>query len=181
MSSKILTSRYLSDHPYFRARVDSYQTSSGKIVDPYFVVELPPSVVVMGITEDNEVLVVRQYRHPVQEYLIELPGGFIDNDETPQLAAEREMLEETGYSFSFFHYLGFSAANPGVLNNFSHFFVARGGKKAAEQSLDQNEEIEVISMPLDEVKVKLYHGEFRQSLHALCLFYGFDFLDKNKV
>ncbi len=157
--------------------MDSYQTGTGKIVDPYFVVELPPSVVVMGITKDKEVLVVKQYRHPVGEELIELPGGFIDENESPQLAAEREMLEETGYKFLHFHYLGMSAANPGVLNNFSHFFLATGGVKISEQSLDNNEEIEVMKMPLEEVKIKLLHGEFRQSLHALCLFYGFNHLE----
>ncbi len=180
MSSKILSSKYLSDHPYFKARVDSYQTPSGKIVDPYFVVELPPSVVVMGITKEEEVLVVKQYRHPLGEELIELPGGFIDENESPQLAAEREMLEETGYTFQHYHYLGFSAANPGVLSSYSHFFIATGGSATSHQSLDQNEEIEVLLMPIGEVKVKLLHGEFRQSLHALCLFFGFEHLDRNQ-
>lgn len=177
MSVKILSSNYLSDHPYFKARVDSYQTQSGKIVDPYFVVELPPSVVVMGLTEDNEVLIVKQYRHPVGEELIELPGGFIDQSESPHLAAAREMLEETGYTFEHYHFLGMSAGNPGVLNNFSHFFIATGGKKITDQTLDHNEEIDVLLMPVEEVRVKLLHGEFRQSLHALCLFYGFNHLD----
>ena len=180
MASKVLSSKYISEHPYFRARIDSYQTESGKIVDPYYVVELPPSVVVMGITVDQEVILVKQYRHPIHEELLELPGGFIDEGESPHVAARREMMEETGYEFDHFHYLGMSAANPGVLNNFSHFFLATGGRKTSGQTLDHNEEIEVIRMPVEDVRVKLFHQEFRQSLHALCLFYGFEYLSRSE-
>jgi len=87
-------------------------------------------------------------------------------------------MEETGYSFSSFHYLGITAANPGLLNNFTHMFLAVGGKKSGEQSLDANEEIEIILKPLQEVKQMLQHNEIRQSMHALCMFHAFGYLDK---
>ena len=178
MPAKILSSEYINKHPYFTARRDSYQTAKGKIVDPYFVVEIPPSVSIMAIDENDQVILVKQYRHPLKEELLELPGGFIDAGEQPQTAAEREVLEETGYSFSSFHYLGITAANPGVLNNYTHMFLATGGKKTAGQSLDANEEIEIILKPLEEVKIMLQHNEIMQSMHALCMFYAFQFLEK---
>ena len=178
MSSKILSSEYISQHQYFTARKDSYQTAGGKIVEPYFVVELPTSAAAMAITEDNEVIMVKQYRHPLNEYILEIPGGFIDAGEQPQAAIERELLEETGYTFSSFHYLGITAANPGLLNNFTHLFLAQGGKKTAAQSLDANEEIEIILKPLQEVKLMLLHNEIKQSMHALCMFYAFEFLER---
>lgn len=181
LSDKTVSSQYLSDHPYFRARKDSYQMDNGKLVEPYFVVELPPSVVAMALTAEEKVLLVKQYRYPVDEILTELPGGFIDEGEEPAQAVRRELHEETGYSFSSFHYLGSFAANPGVLDNYTHFFLATGGEKTGEQQPDPNEEIEIILKSLEEVKGMLDRMEFRQSLHALCLFYGLNYLDGQRI
>jgi len=178
VSPKTLSTEYVVKHQYFTARKDSYETAAGKIVEPYFVVELPTSVTAVAITEDNEVILIKQYRHPLNESIVEIPGGFIDEAEQPQQAIERELMEETGYSFSSFHYLGITAANPGLLNNFTHMFLAIGGKKTGEQSLDANEEIEIILKPLEEVKLMLQHNEIRQSMHALCMFHAFEYLEK---
>lgn len=177
MSFRTLHSKYISHHQYFTARKDGYETPDGKIVEPYFVVELPVSVCAMAITADNEVLLVEQYRHPLGEKLLELPGGFIDDGEAPADAIARELLEETGYSFDAFHELGKTAANPGVLNNYTYLFLATGGKKTADQSLDKNEEIVIHLRPLEEVKQLLYDNKIVQSMHALCMFYALRFLE----
>ena len=143
--------------------------------------EMPTSVCAMALTEEREVIMVSQYRYPVDEVLLELPGGFVDEGEQPQQAIQRELMEETGYTFSSFHYLGITAANPGVLNNFTHMFIALGGRKTNEQRLDGNEEIELKLKPLDEVKMMLGRHEILQSMHALCLFYGFSFIESNEL
>jgi ADP-ribose pyrophosphatase len=180
MNWKKLSSKYLSNHIYFTAREDKCQRPDGQIVEPYFVVEMPPSVCAMAVTEDNEVVLVRQYRHAIGETILEIPGGFIDKDEDVEKAIARELLEETGYEFTRFDYLGKIAANPGMLDNFTHLYLARGGKKIAAQQLDHNEDIELLTMPVEEFRSILHKNEIVQSLHMACVFYAFQKMDAEK-
>lgn len=150
----------------------------GTIVDPYFVVELPTSVCALPITENNEVVLVRQYRHPIGKAILEIPGGFVDEGEDMEKAMARELLEETGYAFNEFEYLGKIAANPGVLNNYTCLYLARGGKKVTVQKLDHNEDIEIVTVSLEELKRMVRDNEIVQALHLSCIFYALEKLAK---
>lgn len=172
MKWKILSSEYICNHQYFTARKDKCETPDGKIIDEYFVVELPATVCGLALTEEDEVLMVKQYRHPIEETLIEIPGGFIDKNETHEEAMRRELKEETGYEFSSLTEVGKIAANPGVLNNFTYLFLAQGGKKTSEQKLDKNEELEIELISLKELKQLFLDNKIMQATHNSCVFYA---------
>ncbi|MEP6584266.1 MAG: NUDIX hydrolase [Ginsengibacter sp.] len=172
MKWKILSSEYIVKFPFFTARKDKCVTPEGKIIEQYYVVELPTTACALALNEDGEAIMVKQYRHPVAKEILELPGGFIDKDETPEVAMRRELMEETGYEFSSVEQVGMIAANPGVLNNYTALFLATGGRKTGNQQLDHNEDIEVLKIPIDELRTMLLENKIDQALHAMCIFYA---------
>ena len=92
---KILESTYLRP----RFRIDKCEVASGAVFEP-IVFEFHPWANVLALTKNKEAVLVKQYRHGVQDVLLELPGGIVDNDENPLEGARRELLEETGYAAS---------------------------------------------------------------------------------
>ncbi len=169
---KVLSSEYISRHQYFTARKDKCETPDGKIIEAYYVVELPTTACAVALTEEGEVLMVKQYRHPLKETLIEIPGGFIDEKESPEVAMKRELLEETGYEFSSIIKVGEIAANPGVLDNYTYLFLAKGGQKTSEQKLDETEELVVEKISLAELKKLFLENKIVQATHNSCVFYA---------
>jgi ADP-ribose pyrophosphatase len=174
MKWKILSSEYLFKDLWFTVRKDKCQTPDGKIVDSYYVFEFPTWATALALTDDNKVILVKQYRHAIAEVSLELPGGCVDNeDKTFQAAIARELLEETGYEFSNYEYLGKISPNPSTNNNWMHMFLATGGRKIQDQQLDQNEEIEVELYSIDELKKLLDENKIIQAMHVTCIMYGF--------
>jgi len=175
MNWKILSSEYLFNDLWFKVRKDKCITPQGKIVDPYYVYEFPTWVTAVAITEEGKVVLERQYRHALGETCIEIPGGCVDDtDSSLEEAIKRELLEETGYEFSSYEYLGKISANPSTNSNLMHMFLAKGGKKVANQELDHNEEIEIDLVSIEEVKQLLKENKIVQAMHVSCILYALE-------
>jgi len=172
MKWKVLESTYLHKEPWLTVRKDKCELPNGNIVPSFYVNEYPDWVNAFALTKDGKVIMVKQYRHGIGETGIEVPGGVMEEGETPQQGVERETLEETGYVFEKIEYLGKISANPSTTNNFMHMFLATGGEKVAEQNLDESEEVEVVLMSIDEVKNLIKENKIVQSLHVNCIFYA---------
>jgi 8-oxo-dGTP pyrophosphatase MutT (NUDIX family) len=144
----------------------------GRVVEQYYVLEYPNWVNAVAITEDNKVLMVRQYRHAAGIVSLEIPGGVIDGDEAPEAAMRRELLEETGYQFNEIELLCTVYANPSTADNKTFCYLAKGGKKVQEQELDEHEEIVIEEYSIAEIKQLLTDNKIAQSLHCTSLFYA---------
>ena len=164
---KILESSYL--RPGFR--VDKCEVVNGIIFEPV-VFEYGPWANVLALTKNNEAVLVRQYRHGVQDVLLELPGGMVDEGEAPLEGARRELLEETGYASDRILAVGHFHPNPASHSNTLHCFIALDVEKVAEPHLDATEELEVQLIPLEELIEMTRRGEFLHALHAAVLFRG---------
>lgn len=174
MKWKILKSEYLYKQPWLTIRKESCELPNGKVHEAYYVLEYPTWVSCFALTEDGKVLLVRQYRHGLEVISTELPGGVVDQGETPETAVRRELKEETGYEFSSIEFLGKIAPNPATSNNYMHMYLARGGKKTGEQSLDETEDVEVLIRSIDELKDLVRNNGIVQALHMTCIFYALE-------
>lgn len=181
MNWKLLSSEYVFKEEWFTIRKDTCERPDGKIVSPYYVYEFPTWVAAVALTKENKVLMVRQYRHGIEQTILEIPGGCVDTtDKNLNDAIKREVLEETGYEFNDFEYLGKISPNPSTNNNWLHMFLARGGELKNEQQLDHNEDIEVKLFSIAEIKKMLREYKIIQSLHVTAFFYALEKLGELK-
>lgn len=169
----LLDSKYIIQRPWATLRVDKLQLPGGHIKDEYYVLEYPAWVNMVGITDDNQVLFVQQYRHGAGEILVELPAGVVEEGEDPAEAARRELLEETGYAFDSIEQICQLYANPATSGNITYTYLLTGGRKVQEQELDSSEDIDVLLMSIEEAKTILFDNRIGQALHASALFYTF--------
>lgn len=160
-----LSSEYLIQRPWLTARCDVLRMPNGTLVPEYYVLEYPTWVNIIALTEEDEFVLVRQYRHGLDIVEYELCAGTMDAaDTSPLEAAKRELLEETGYAGGEWSELTVLSANPTSMNNLNHTFVAKGVRKVSSQHLDETEDISVHLFSLEELLALLRRDEMKQAL-----------------
>jgi ADP-ribose pyrophosphatase len=140
----------------------------------FYVIDFPDWVQVIPITPENQVIMVRQYRHGCGRTFLELPGGLIESGDTsPVETAMRELQEETGYQAKDLVLLMKTFPQPAVLNHAGYTYVARGVKKVAEPKLDAGEDIEVCLVGLNGIPEMIRKGEIThgQTVMAMGLYF----------
>lgn len=139
----------------------------------FYVIESNDWINVIPLTEEGQIVFVRQYRHGTRDITLEVPGGLVDDGEHALEAAVREMREETGYEAAEVVHIGTVAPNPAIQSNRCHTFVALNSRRVAEQRLDGAEEIEVVTVDPDDVPRLIVDGQITHSL-VVAAFYFFD-------
>jgi 8-oxo-dGTP pyrophosphatase MutT (NUDIX family) len=155
---RILSSDYRIETKFLRLRSDRVELPSGVVVEDYFVRESRGFCVVFAMTPDDEILLVRQYKHGIGEVVTELPAGMIDEDESPEACAVRELVEETGYTGSPPELVRTFFADPTNATARFFLFVIRDARPTHPQAFDLTEDIEVQLAGVDEVRAMALDG-----------------------
>ena len=137
-SRKVYSDRWL------QLRADTCRFPDGRVITPYYIVELPNWANIVVVTTDEKIVLVRQYRYPVDQTTFELPGGVIDKGEDPMQAAIREMQEETGYHATEVEFLCKLAPNPAINDNTAYFYLAKNAIPGEKKNFDAFEDIDVV-------------------------------------
>jgi 8-oxo-dGTP pyrophosphatase MutT (NUDIX family) len=162
---RVKKSRILLERRWLKIHEQRIELPHGGEIEEFHLIEAPDWVGVLALTEDGQVVIVEQYRHGAARVSRELPAGVIDEGESPEQAARRELLEETGHTAASFRPIVTVNTEPSRHTNRAHFFFAAGAHRAREQSLDPSENIRVALISPSELLESIDRGEIAHGVH----------------
>ncbi len=168
-----ISSRIDWECPYYRVRRDAIRLPDGS-AGIYNIVEAPDSVFVVPVTADNRIVLIRNYRYTLGQWVWEVPAGSIKAGQSPEEAAREELGEEIGGTSDNLQFLMKASTMNGIGHNYAHFYLARD----VQLSQPEHEAAEVITihpMAIDAVYLLVERGEMNDvsSMTALFLARGF--------
>jgi ADP-ribose pyrophosphatase len=145
--------------PWLTLSVEQVELPDGKIISDYYHIQLQDYVVIFAQTPDGQVILLRQYKHGVGQVSLTLPGGGLADGETPLAAAQRELLEETGYEAENWQLLCPFVSSANYRCSKGYIFAAKNARQIAEPNSGDLEEMETVLMPPDQVIKAVTQGE----------------------
>lgn len=157
------------DYQILRVREDVFVDPRDGSEHPRAIIEADEWANVVALTPDRQVILVRQWRFGSQDAGLEIPGGVVDDEETPAAAAARELEEETGYRAAKLEPLGWLWPNPAHFTNKMHTFLARDCERVHAGTPDSGEDLVVELVPWANIPELIRSGEIRHALHVAAL------------
>ena len=164
---EVLTSRDVYQGKIIKLRVDEIALSGGRKTTRE-VVQHPGAVVIVPLDRDGEVVLVRQYRHAIGRYLLELPAGGLEPGEEPLATAQRELREEVGLEAATWTSLGYFFSSPGFAGELLHVFLAEGLSPGYADP-DEDEDLAVVRCKASDLFEHPEQLQDAKSLAALLL------------
>lgn len=166
----------MKDENLIEKKVSSENVFDGRLLHVYNdVISLPNgktstreyikhqgAVAVVPVTDDNEIIVVRQYRYPIERVTIEIPAGKLDKGEEPLAAAKRELSEETGVESADITYIGGLYPSVAYTDEIIHMYMAKN-LKYGQAHADDDEFLDVVKIPVDKFVDMIMNGEIMDS------------------
>ena len=157
----------------FTLRTDTVQAPHTGKQHEFYVIESPDWVNIIPVTEDKQVIMVRQFRHGTRSVTLEVPGGMVEPGDSPIQAAARELLEETGDQAGNLLQLGVIDPNPAILTNRCTTFLARNLTLTGTGVCDETEDIEVVRVPLSRIPSLIKDGTITNALIVVAFWWFF--------
>ncbi len=158
---RTISTRRVYEGRILNLRVDSVELSGGR-TSTREIIEHRGAVVIAALDGEENVLMVRQFRKPVEQELLELPAGTLESGEDPEACASRELQEETGFKADKLEKLGGFYSAPGFCTEYLHLFLATG-LVASPLAGDDDEDIRVAPTPISQVPGLIASGEIRDA------------------
>jgi len=159
---EIISSRRVFDaEPWLSVDVQRVRLPDGRVVDDYHQIRLPDFAIVFAQTSDGRVVIERQYRHGLGEVSLTLPAGALEGEEAPLAAAQRELLEETGFRAYGWQSLGTFAGHANYGCGMAHLFKAQDAHQVTEPDSEDLEDVQILLMKPDKLIAAIRQGDMR--------------------
>jgi len=159
MNFKVIKSNIVFEGKVFDVRVDDIQYNGSKNLATRQVAVHPGGAVIVPVLNNGKIILVKQYRYPHNEIILELPAGKLDKGEDPLNCAVRELKEETGYTSNNIIKLGKIYTTPGFCNEVLHIFLAKDLSAGKHNREEGEEGMELIELSVEEIEEKIKSGE----------------------
>jgi len=150
LQEKTISTKKIFDGRIISVQVDEVELPNGK-TSTRELVKHPGAVAVIAVTEEGKIVLVEQYRKPLEKELVEIPAGKLEKGEDPEICAKRELEEETGYGCDSIELVASFYTSPGFADELIHVYVAKGLKKLENAAgLDEDEFVNLMEVTLEE-------------------------------
>ncbi|GAB4232381.1 MAG: NUDIX hydrolase [Chlamydiales bacterium] len=167
---KVVKTKILHEQ-LFSLRQDNLLYANGHHHDYYSLHIQKDAVSVIAETSDGSLIINREYRHPLNAFILSLPGGFIEEDATPKLEAQRELIEETGYDAKEFLIIGKAPPLPGICNQIVYYILAKEAHKICEPKHEPSELLSTELMSMENLMKAILEGEIVDGILCTAFFF----------